>query len=57
MLSGSVVLVAHIERGRDEIQRQEHGEQEASDHADAATGPYFIADATKKNVKEYPSGL
>ena len=44
----SLVLVAHIERGRDEVQRQEHGEEESADYADAAAGPDFVADAPPK---------
>ena len=51
--NGSFVLMAHIERGRDEIKRQEHGEEESADHADAAAGTDFIADAPPERHRQH----
>ena len=45
--------MAHIERGRDEVQRQEHGEEESADHTDAAAGPDFIADAAPERHRQH----
>ena len=46
--------MGHVEQRGNEIQRQEHGEEEPADHADAAAGTDLVADSPAERHRQHP---